>query len=220
MFWFVWSGESNRLGRVADVPRPHLATGASADPTIVSDLLDRTSAGDEAALDELMDIVYGELRRLASVQLGRIGRSPTLGTTALVHETYIKLLGANSQKRTRAQFFALAAKAMRSVLIDQARRRNAGKRGGGRWRVSLDKAIIESTDRGVDLLALDDALTKLESVYPRAAGLVELRFFGGRSNAETAETLGISERTVEREWKVAQAWLKRELGASVDGDEQ
>jgi len=166
--------------------------------------------GEPAALDRLYACVYGELRRLAHrVRAGRAGA--TLSTTVLVHEAYIKLRPTgNAEWKERAHFFAVAARAMRQVLVDAARRRAADKRGGGVAVVTLGDEVAQAA-RPDDLLALDEALDRLGALDARQLQVVEFRFFAGLTAAETAAQLGVSVTTVEREWRAARAWLSREL---------
>lgn len=166
-----------------------------------------------------MPVLYEELRQLAAACLRRARGPGELQPTALVHEAYVKLLGGHgAQVEDRQHFYALAAKAMRQLSIDEARRRGAAKRGGDRAAVTLDEALAEATGLSVDVLDLDAALTELAGLDPRAARVIELRFFGGLSMAEIAATLEISVPTVEREWRAARAWLGRKLGADQGGD--
>jgi RNA polymerase sigma factor (TIGR02999 family) len=168
--------------------------------------------GDPAALDSLMPLVYGELRKVAARHLRgqRVGH--TLQTTALVNEAYLRLIDASQvQWQDRAHFFAVAAHFMRRILVDFARSRNYQKRGGGAQQVSLADALAIAPERGADLLALDEALTRLQALNERQAQVVELRYFGGLSEEETAEALKVSVRTVRRDWNFARVWLHREL---------
>lgn len=178
----------------------------------VSSLLDGATAGDADAVDRLVPLVYDELRAMARRQLGR-ERDATLQTTALVHEAYIKLAGdGRTTSRGRAYFFAAAATAMRQVLVDRARRRNAHKRGGGAQLVTLgsNDAVVDAY--AVELVEIDQALARLAERSPRQARIVECRFFAGMSVAETAQALGVSARTVEADWATARAWLYHALG--------
>lgn len=178
----------------------------------VTQLLIKWGSGDRQALDELTPIVYQELRRLAGSYLRRARRSETLQPTALVHEAFIKLADhRNTRWENRAQFFGLAAKLMHDILVDEARKRFAAKRGGGQLRVSLSQADRFARGSDVDLVALDVALKELAATNPEHARIVELRFFGGLTIEETAEVLGISHATVERNWAFAKAWLRRQL---------
>jgi len=185
----------------------------------VTQLLVNWSNGNKAALDQLMPLVYQELRRIASGYLRRERPDHTLQTTALVNEAYMRLVDySNLRWQDRAQFFALAAQLMRRILIDHARRYRYAKRGGGARKVSLDETAIISKERAADLVALDDALTSLAKIDPRKCQVVELRFFGGLSIEETAEVLKVSSMTVQREWRWAKAYLYREI-RERDGNE-
>lgn len=178
----------------------------------VSSLLDGATAGDADAVDRLVPLVYDELRAMARRQLGR-ERDATLQTTALVHEAYIKLAGdGRTTSRGRAYFFAAAATAMRQVLVDRARRRNAHKRGGGAQLVTLGSNDAAVDAYAVELVEIDQALARLAERSPRQARIVECRFFAGMSVAETAQALGVSARTVEADWATARAWLYHALG--------
>ncbi len=182
-------------------------------PQQVTELLVAWGHGDERALEQLMPLVYEELRRLAHRHLGRERAGHTLQTTALVHEAYLRLV---DQKEThwqnRAHFFAVAARMMRRILVDYARARGFAKRGGGAQQVSLDEAMVVSDERAADVVALDEALNELAEFDERKSRMVELRFFGGLSIEETAEVLGVSPGTVMRDWTLAKAWLQREIG--------
>lgn len=192
-----------------------------ADPrTDVTTLLKQWRAGNAHALDRLMPLVYDQLRRMARGYVGREGVERQLNATALVHEAYVRLVDAGSVDwQDRSHFFAIAARAMRRVLVDTARTRTAAKRGGGAAPAAgtsaLDELASPDTTRSADICALDDALTDLAKVDPRRAQVVELRFFGGLSVEETAEALGVSPQTVMRRWKVARAWLAREVRAET-----
>jgi RNA polymerase sigma factor (TIGR02999 family) len=179
----------------------------------VSRILTRMNGGDPSAPSELFPLLYEEMRRLAAsyFSAGQVGL--TLQPTALVHEVYMRLAGAEQDFRGREHFMAVAATAMRQVLADHARARRAEKRGGNAQRVTLDENVGGSAGKDdVDLVALDDALTKLESVNPRAARVAELRMLSGLSSSEAAHALGVTERTVQLDWRAASAWLERELG--------
>ena len=181
-------------------------------PKEVTQLLVDWGNGNKAALDQLMPLVYKELRRLASQYLRRERHNHTLQSAALVNEAYLRLVDySNLRWQDRAQFFGLAAQLMRRILIDHARSHHYAKRGGGAHRVSLDEAAILSEERASDLVALDDALTSLSAVDPRKSQVVELRFFGGLNIEETAEVLELSSMTVQREWRWAKAYLYREI---------
>lgn len=180
----------------------------------VTKLLNRIGTGDRTAPEELLPVVYDDLRRLARAYFKNERQEHTLQATALVHEAYLRLVNWESVTwQNRAHFFAVAAEVMRKVLIDHARARKASKRDGGE-RVILEETISLSNEKGIELLMLEDALRSLESIDPRQAKLVELRFFGGLSIAETAYVMGISETTVKREWTFAKAWFQRELKRS------
>ena len=166
--------------------------------------------GDKAALDQLMPIVYEELRRLARGFMGRERNNHTLQTSALINEAYLKLVDQDETNwQNRAHFFAVAAQIMRHILVDHARSYGYEKRGAGAQRVSLDDAKVFSEERAGELVALDEALTDLAAVDPRKSRLVELRFFGGLNIDETAEVMDLSPTTVQREWRAAKAWLQR-----------
>lgn len=178
----------------------------------LTQLLVQWSDGDTGALDEIIPLVYQELRRLANTYLQREQRQHTLQPTALVHEVYLRLAGQeNADFQNRAQFFGLAAKLMRNVLVDHARAQKRAKRGGSQIKLSLSKADAFDNREDVDLIALDDALSTLAATNPQHSQIVELRYFGGLTIEETAEVLGISHATVERSWKFARAWLRTQL---------
>ena len=173
----------------------------------VTKLLDDYANGNRACLDELLPLVYGELRRLAHSYLKSERRDLTLQTTALVHEAYLKLIDQRSVSfQNRAQFFALSAQAMRRILLDNARRRSAEKRGRGE-KVFLEDIAEIRVDADAQLIELDLALQELEQFDPKQAKIIELRYFGGMTIEETAEVLKISPATVKREWTMARAWL-------------
>lgn len=169
-------------------------------------------AGSEGVWERLVPLVYGELRALARTQLAREGADATLDTTDLVHEAYLRLVdGTRVLGNGRAYFFGAAARAMRQVLVDHARRRQRQKRGGGASPITLTSAHLVAEGPDYDLVELDRALTRLSDVYPRAAQVVECRFFGGLSVEETCEVLGVAHRTIKRDWVLARAWLRRAL---------
>lgn len=180
------------------------------DPDI-SALLARARAGDRRSESRLFDAVYGELRRLAAAQLRNERADHTLQPSALVHEAYLRLVGRSELRlENRAHFFTVAAGTMRRILIDHARARHARKRQGALKRVDLDLAVVE--DRNAErLLVVDGALRKLADWDPRQAQVVELRFFGGLTVEETATALGISAKTVKRDWSLARAWLQTQI---------
>jgi RNA polymerase sigma factor (TIGR02999 family) len=177
-------------------------------------LLHRMSDGDERAADELLPLVYGELHALAARYMGERAAGHTLQPTALVNEAWLRMIEPESGAsfESRAHFFGVAAKAMRSVLVDHARRRGAQKRGGAVERVPLEDIAALFEERASDLLALDESLTRLAAMDAQLGRIVELRFFGGLSVEETALALGVSQPTIVRGWRVARMWLKRELG--------
>jgi RNA polymerase sigma-70 factor, ECF subfamily len=195
------------------------ATGGSVmgsdESSKITDLLHHLAAGDRSAVDRLFSAVYQELRNLAAQCFRREAKGNTLQPTALVHEAYLKLVDqAGVDWRGRTHFFAVAAQAMRRILVDHARQRHAAKRGGGQRRVLLEEDLVAGIQPNDDILALDEALSKLAELDPGQAQMVELRFFGGLSVSETAEVLGISKRVAEREWTMVRAWLRRELSES------
>jgi RNA polymerase sigma factor (TIGR02999 family) len=181
----------------------------------ITRLLDAAGSGSSEALNELFPVIYEELRNLAAAQLARERPDHTLQTTALVHEVYVRLVGQRSAGwESRAQFFGVAAKAMRRILVDHARRRGAVKRGGARSRLPLDAVVLDFEERAADLVVLDGALTALADVDQRKAKVVELRFFGGLTGEQVAGVLNTSLATVNRDWKLAKAWL---YGRVLDG---
>lgn len=168
--------------------------------------------GDDRLVDAILPLVYDELRAIAHRQLRREWSAPTLSTTALVHEAYVRLVDQTCVGwEDRAHFYAVAARAMRRILIDRARRRSALKRGGSARPLSLDEAQVAVDEQADLLLSIDDALTRLGALRERLAQVVEMRFFGGMTEEETAEALGLSVRTVRRDWVTARAWLYKEL---------
>lgn len=182
-------------------------------PENITHLLNQWSDGDERALDRLTPLVYEQLRQQAARYLRRERRAHTFQTTALINEVYLRLIDAKEVNwQGRAHFFAIAANLMRRILVDHARRRDAEKRGGAQIHVTLDQFVAPTQQSDVDVLAIDQALTKLAALDRQQAAIVELRFFSGLSVEETAAALGISPRTVKRDWSVARAWLRREIG--------
>jgi RNA polymerase sigma factor (TIGR02999 family) len=181
----------------------------------VTELLRSWGNGDQSAADRLMPLVYDELRRLAHRYMRRENPGHTLQTSALVNEAYVRLVDQSKiQWESRAHFFGIAAHLMRQILVDQARRRNVAKRGGDAIRVSLNEGTVAVQEQSASVMALDDALKTLEQIDPRKSRIVELRFFGGMSIEETAETLKVSPGTVMREWTFARAWLRQEMSVS------
>lgn len=177
----------------------------------VTQLLLDWSKGDQAALDKLVPLVHDELRRLARHYMRRETPSHTLQTTALVNEAYLRLVDQSVPWQNRAHFFAIAAQMMRRILIDHARGHARAKRGGGAVKISLEEAAIMPQEQAAELIALDEALTRLASIDPRRGRVVELRFYGGLSNEEIANVLKISANTVMRDWNLARAWLYKEI---------
>lgn len=181
------------------------------DDESVSELLARLNGGQPEVQSRLMNIVYGELRRRAAIYLANERAGHTLQPTALVHEAYLRLVQQDISWQGRAHFFAVAAQVMRNLLVDNARAHRARKRGGANQQVTLDDAVAFEDARSVDLIALDEALTRLAAFDPRQSRIVELRFFGGLNLDEVAEVLHISDRTVKRDWRMARSWLKGQL---------
>jgi RNA polymerase sigma factor (TIGR02999 family) len=177
----------------------------------VTRLLEAAQAGDRQAAAALLPLVYDELRSLAAARMGAEAPGHTLDATALVHEAYLRLVG-DQHFDGRGHFFAAAAEAMRRILVDAARRKRADRHGGNRHRVELDAVPVVAPDRRDDLVALDDALTRLAAEEPAVAAVVNLRYFAGLSVEQAAEALGVSVRTANRHWAYAKAWLFRELG--------
>jgi RNA polymerase sigma-70 factor, ECF subfamily len=178
-------------------------------------LLGRLTQGDLEATPRLISLVYGELRRLAATYMRRERSDDTLQPTALVHEAYLKLVQQrNVDWQGRSHFFSIAAQMMRRILIDHARERLREKRGGGKKPISLDDAIVIAPEQSLELICLNRSLDRLARFDPRQAKIVELRFFGGLSVDEVAEALGVSAKTVQREWNVAKAWLHGDLKSS------
>jgi RNA polymerase sigma factor (TIGR02999 family) len=179
----------------------------------ITSLLQRWRHGDKAAMDDILPIVYEELRRLARARL-KADPAQSLQATALVHEVYLRLVDrACTRILDRTHFFALAARVMRQVIADHARRRMAGKRGGGVTIIGIDDAMPVANTRGIDVVALDEALAQLNSFDERLCRIVELKFFAGLTIDETAQALDLSTATVEREWTVAKAWLHQRLSS-------
>jgi RNA polymerase sigma factor (TIGR02999 family) len=178
----------------------------------VTGALSRLQAGEAGAFDQLVALIYKDLRRLARRQLRVLPPGQTLSTTGLVHEAYLKLRAQRGAPwRDRGHFFAVAARAMRHILIDYAKRRRRQKRGDGQVPVTLDEATMAVTREAEHLIAVDEALGRLAALEPRLAQVVECRFFAGLSDEETAEALGVSPRTVQRDWVQARAWLGGEM---------
>lgn len=182
------------------------------EPSEITELLHAVRDGRDGAQDRLIAIVYDDLRAMAAARMAHVPPSDTLQATALVHECYLRLVGRTDLEwRDRRSFFGIAARAMRDILVERARRHAAQKRGGGHVRVSLDAAEPVDEGRTVDLVALDEALTRLDAEDPRCAEVVLLRYFGGLSYEQAAEALGLPVSRIRREWKYAKAFLHREL---------
>ncbi len=174
------------------------------------------SKGDSAALDQLIPMVYPELRRIARRHMGKEKSQHTLQTSALINEAYLRLVNQQAVEwHDRAHFFAVAAQVMRHILIDHARRYRYDKRGGGATHIALDDAAVIIRERAGEFIALDGALNGLSKIDPRKSRLVELRFFGGLTVEETAEVMNLSPITIKREWRAARAWLLREINGSA-----
>ena len=179
----------------------------------VTELLRAWRGGDREAEERLIEVLYRELHGMAQRRLRRVRQSTTLQTTALVHEAYLRLVDQRRVEwRDRGHFLALAATMMRRVLVDRARARQAGKRGAGEAAITLTGAAEMGVDPAVEVLAVDQALARLTAAFPRPARVVELRFFGGLEMEEIGAVIGVTERTVKRDWAFARAWLARELG--------
>jgi RNA polymerase sigma-70 factor, ECF subfamily len=210
---------TRRAQTPAKMTHPPVNSRARSEQGLVTDALAAARDGAPGALDRVFPLVYGQLRDLARRRLAGERSGHTLSTTALVHEAYVKLIDQTRvQWQDRAHFFAVAAGAMRRILVDHARRRRAVRRGGaaGVRRISLDDVEIAAGERAAEIVALDEALERLAGIDPRQARVVELRFFGGLSEKETGDTLGISQRTVAREWVTAKGWLYRELRGDTE----
>ena len=185
---------------------------AATSPQEVTGLLLAWSEGEQTAFEKLVPLVYAELRRVAHRYMGRERPGHSLQTTALVNEAYLRLIDARRVRwQNRAHFFAVSAQLMRRILVDFARSRQYLKRGGAAQKVSFDEGLVVSKEQGQDLVALDDALKALAAIDGRKSQVVELRFFGGLSVAETAEVLKVSPDTVLRDWRLAKVWLAREM---------
>ena len=181
-------------------------------PQEITGLLAAWSTGDEEALNCLIPVIYPELRRIARRHLGHRAPDHSLESAALANEAYLKLVQTvGIHCENRAHFFALCAQMIRRILVDHARKRRYAKRGGGAETIPLEESVLGTRARGIEVLALDDALTSFSKIDPRKARVVELRYFGGLTVGETAEVLKISSETVMRDWKLAKSWLFREL---------
>lgn len=190
-------------------------------PENVTQLLIDWSKGDKEALDNLVPLVYDELRRQAARYLRHERAGHTLQTTALIHEAYLRLVDQrNVHWQNRAHFFGIAAQMMRRILVDHARTKKRAKRGGSDIRVSFSEATLKAPDQDLDIVALDEALEHLAEIDEQQSKIVELRFFSGLTVEETAEVMGISAATVKRNWSMAKAWLHREISGAVEKNGQ
>ena len=191
---------------------------ASVNHEEITRLLLAWRGGEKSALDRLMPVVYEELKRLASAYMRRQRPGHSMQTVDLVNEAYMRLVDSSRVNwQDRNHFYAISSQIMRRLLVDSARKRNSQKRGGGRAQITLDDNLEAAVGPGIDLVALDEALKSLAELNPRHSRIIELRYFGGLTEEETAEVLGVSSRTVRRDWTVARAWLYRELtGTSFD----
>jgi RNA polymerase sigma-70 factor, ECF subfamily len=190
---------------------------AATSPHQVSKLLLAWSEGEEGAREQLIPLVYEELHRLAKRYMRKERSAHTLQTSALVNEAYLRLVGTKDVCwQNRAHFFAVSARLMRRILVDFARAKHDLKRGGGALQVSLEEALAVSPEPSADLIALDEALTRLALLHPRQAEVVEMRYFGGLSEEEVAQVLKVSLRTVQEDWRLARLWLFRELSRELN----
>lgn len=193
----------------------------SPNASLVTQLLQSANQGDTTATSKLLPLVYDELRRLARSKMNVLPAGGTLQPTALVHEAYMRLIGGqNVQWENRRHFFGAAARAMRNILVDGARRRGRIKHGGGRKRVTLDETLVVSKSPSSSLISLDEALQRLEEYDQRKSEVVMLRYFAGLTIDDTASAMGISTATVEREWAYSKAWLHRELEGTRETPEK
>ena len=192
---------------------------AATSPHEVSQLLLAWSKGEEGAYEQLIPLVYEELHRLAKRYMRRERSGHTLQTSALVNEAYLRLIGArNVRWQNRAHFFAVSARLMRRILVDFARTKHNLKHGGASLQVTMDEELAISSEPSADLLALDEALSRLTALHPRQAEIVEMRYFGGLQEEEIAEVLKVSLRTVQQDWRLARLWLYRELRSEQQHD--
>jgi len=181
--------------------------------TEITQMLQAVGRGEACASEKLLPLVYGELRRHAAVRMAHEAPGQTLQPTALVHEAWLRISDGNRAWQNRAHFFGAAAEAMRRILIENARRKSRLKRGGGQLRFDIDQLELAAATPDDKMLLIDEALERLQADDPEKAQVVILKFFGGRTNQEVAETLGVAERTVERHWAYAKAWLFRSIRA-------
>lgn len=212
-----------RMTYVHSFPAPHRYVRSFAHMNHVTQIMSKIDAGDSQAIQQLLPLVYEELRKLAAARIFHEKPGQTLQATALVHEAYLRLVGPNETERgrwhSRGYFFAAAAEAMRRILVEKARSRGRLKRGGGRQRVELDGVQADAAPPALDMLALDEALNKLAVEAPEKAELVKLRFFCGLTMTEAAAVLGVSQATAERHWSFAKSWLFVELGETGENVE-
>lgn len=193
------------------LPKPENPDGT--EPSRLTTLLNRLQRGDRDAGQEALQLIYGELHRIASGQMRRERPGHTLQTTALINEAYLRLVGSGSvQIQNRQHFFAIASQQMRHILVDYARASSGPKRGGGAVKVDLDQVSIPMEEHGLSVLLVDEALEELNRLDPRAARVVELKYFGGCTDPEAAEVLGISVPTIRRDWNFARSWLLDWIG--------
>ena len=205
--WYSSHNKPNSQSAQVSLKVPQMLSTQS-----VSLLLDQWNSGDREALDQLMPLIYEELRKMARRYMRQQNPGHTLQTTALIHEAYLRMVKQpEKQFQNRTHFFGVAAQAMRHILVDYARARNTNKRGGGVRPISLEEAALVTQDRAVELVAFDDALKELERLSKRQSQVVELRYFGGLSVDETATVLEVSPDTVMRDWSMAKTWLHRAL---------
>jgi RNA polymerase sigma factor (TIGR02999 family) len=190
---------------------PSDSSGPADPPVSITQILQQAATGDRGALDCLIPLLYEDLRRIAHRQLGRLRPGQTLNTTGLVSEAYLRLAGRDAGYADRAHFFAVSATAMRQILVDHSRRRGARKRGGGMVPVTLDESVLAADAEAEQVLAVEQALSRLTELDPRLVQVVECRVFAGYTEEETAEALGLSLRSTQRYWSRARAWLKEEL---------
>lgn len=205
------NGHAARAGDVAgsDLPTP-------SDPAEITQMLHAIERGDGRASEELLPLVYDELRRHAANRMAHEQTAQTLQPTALVHEAWLRVFGGGHQRwQNRAHFFGAAASAMRRILIENARRKSRLKRGGDQVRVDIEQVHLAATTPDEKMLLIDEALERLEKVDARKARIVELKFFGGFSNQDVAESMGVNERTIERQWAYAKAWLFQTIRSSL-----
>jgi RNA polymerase sigma factor (TIGR02999 family) len=198
------------------LPQPEKSDGT--EPSRLTLLLNRLQRGDRDAGQEALQLIYGELHRIASGQMRRERPGHTLQTTALINEAYLRLVGSGSmQIQNRQHFFAIASQQMRHILVDYARAANGPKRGGGAVKVELDQVAIPMREHGLNVLVVDQALEELDRIDPRAARVVELKYFGGCTDPEAAQVLSVSVPTIRRDWNFARSWLLDWMNGNPEG---